>query len=180
MSFFSYSKQYQGVVDVFVHDADRYISFSRLMANVMNRESELSASQREMVALRVSALNNCHYCTGSHRAVLAKMDVDATTIAAAEGGSVADAKMQSVLAFAAKLTKEPGEISKSDVDALLDTGWSEQAIEDTINVVSLFSYLNRLVDGFGIKGSAEGFSQAGEMIAKHGYQPVVQMLEEKQ
>ncbi len=179
MSFFSYSTDYKGVVDVLMHDVDRYLPFSQLMARIMSAESELSAPQREMIALRVSALNDCHYCVGSHKAVLASLAVDHSTIAAVEAGAVADDQLQAVLVFAAKLTQHPGEITRNDVDALCKAGWSERAVEDIINVVSLFSFLNRLVDGFGIKGSTKGFSQAGAMIAEHGYEPVVQMLEQK-
>lgn len=180
MSFFSYSTDYKGVVDVLMHDVGRYLPFSQLMAKIMSGESELSAPQREMIALHVSALNDCHYCVGSHRAVLASLGVDHSTIAAVEAGAVADEQMQPVLVFAAKLTQHPGEITRNDVDTLCKAGWSERAVEDIINVVSLFSFLNRLVDGFGIKGSTKGFSQAGEMIAEHGYEPVVQMLEQKE
>jgi uncharacterized protein YciW len=87
--------------------------------------------------------------------------------------------MQQVLDFGAKLTQAPGEIDKSDIEALGHVGWSEQAVEEIIKVVALFSFLNRLVDGMGVKGNAEGFAQAGSMIAGHGYSPVVQMVQAK-
>jgi len=58
-------------------------------------------------------------------------------------------------------------------------GWSDQSIEDVIKVVALFSFLNRLVDGLGIQGNAQVFAQAGAMIAEHGYDPVVQMVQGK-
>jgi len=179
MSFLSYSTGYQGVVDVFLRDPGRYLPFTQLMAGIMNGESELSKPQREMIALHVSKLNDCHYCVGSHRAVLAGLDVDEATIAAAEAGAMADVRMAPVLTFAAKLTRTPGAVAQADVDALRDAGWSDQTVEDVINVVALFGFLNRLVDGFGIAGSAEGFAQAGGMISQHGYAPVVQMVQGK-
>ncbi len=46
-------------------------------------------------------------------------------------------------------------------------------------MVSRLSFLNRLVDGLGIKGSDEAFIQAGQMIAAHGYGPVAQMVQDK-
>jgi len=70
-------------------------------------------------------------------------------------------------------------VARADVGALRDAGWSDRTIEDVINIVSLFGFLNRLVDGFGIEGSAEGFAQAGGMIAEHGYGPVVRMVRDK-
>jgi uncharacterized peroxidase-related enzyme len=179
MSFLSYSTGYQGIVDVFMRDPGRYLPFTQLLAEIMNGESELSRPQREMIALHVSKLNECHYCVGSHRAVLAAQDVNEATISAAETGAVAVGRMGPVLKFAARLTRNPGAVAQPDVDAVRDAGWSDQAIEDMINVVSLFGYLNRLVDGFGIGGSAEGFVQGGAMVAQHGYGPIVQMLQEK-
>lgn len=179
MSFLSYSTDYQGLVDVFMRDAGRYLPFARHMAAIMNDGSELSKPQREMIALHVSKLNDCHYCVGSHKAVLAGLGIDEATIAAVEAGSIADARMAPVLGFAAKLTRSPGAVAQGDVDTLRKAGWSDQAVEDVINVVALFAFLNRLVDGFGITGSAAGFAQAGAMIAEHGYGPVVRMVQDK-
>ena len=179
MSFLSYSTSYQGILDIFMRDPARYLPFTELLAGIMNGESALSKPQQEMIATHVSKLNDCHYCIGSHKAVLAALGEDEATIAAVESGSLADPKMEQVLAFATKLTQTPGAIDQADVDTLRNAGWSDQAVEDVICVVSLFAFLNRLVDGFGIKGSAEGFNRAGAMIGEHGYGPVVQMIQEK-
>lgn len=179
MSFLSYSANYQGVVDVFVHDPSRYLPFTQLLAEVMNGESEMSKPQREMIALYVSAYNNCDYCIGSHKAVLTEYGIDAATISDIEKGTHADKKSAALLGFAAELTKDPGAVTQADVDRLCAAGWSEQTVEDVIGVVSSFAFLNRLADGFGIKGSPTGFAQAGKMIAENGYGPVVAMLQEK-
>ncbi len=179
MSFLSYSTDLQGILDIFMRTPGRYLPFVKLLAEIMNGDSELSKPQREMIALHVSRLNDCHYCVGSHKAVLANMDVNATTVIAVEAGSVDDPKMGPVIDFATKLTQSPGALAQADVDTLRDAGWSDQSVEDVISVVSLFAFLNRLVDGFGIKGSTEGFAQAGSMIAGHGYGPVVQMVQER-
>jgi len=179
MSFLSYSTDFQGVVDIFMHDPARYLPFTQLMAGIMDGESELSKAQREMIALHVSKLNDCHYCVGSHKAVLGALGIQHETIDEAESGSSSDSRMAPVLAFAAKLTRDPGAVAQSDIDAVKSVGWSEQSVEHIIRIVSLFAFLNRLVDGFGVKGSAEGFSQSGAMIARHGYGPVAQMVQEK-
>ncbi len=179
MSFLSYSTTFKGVVDIFMHDPKGYLPFTQLMASIMDTDSELARAEREMLALYVSARNACHYCVGSHKAVLCALDVDPALIAAAEKGQSKHSKMQAVLDFGGKLTQAPGAVDESDIAALRQVGWSDQAIEDVIKVVSLFSFLNRLVDGMGVKGSADGFVQAGRMIAEHGYGPVVQMVQGK-
>lgn len=177
MSFLSYSTEFRGVVDIFMQAPSQYLPFTQLMAGIMDGESELSKADREMLALHVSKLNECHYCVGSHKAVLEALGIRPETIEGAEAGKAKDVRLSPVFAFAAKLTRDPGTIMQDDVAAILDTGWSEQTVEDIIRIVALFAFLNRLVDGFGVKGEAEGFSQAGAMIAQHGYSPVVQMVQ---
>ncbi len=179
MSFLTHSANFKGVVDVFMHDPAGYLPFTQLMAAIMDGESALSRSQREQIALHVSSLNDCHYCIGSHRAVLAGLGEGKQTIADAEAGRSSDVKTRAGLEFAAKLTRQPGAVAQGDIDQLRSAGWSDQEAEEIIKVVSLFSFLNRLVDGLGVKGSDEAFVQAGQMIAAHGYGPVVQMVQGK-
>ncbi|MDQ7017885.1 MAG: peroxidase-related enzyme [Robiginitomaculum sp.] len=179
MSFLGHTVNFQGVVDIFMHDPAGYLPFTQLMAEIMSGESTLHVPQREMIALYVSTLNNCHYCCGSHRAVLANLQIDDAVIAAVEAGKSADASTQAALDFAKKLTRSPGAVAKNDIENMQKAGWSDQGIEDVIKVVSLFSFLNRLVDGMGIYGNAQVFAQAGTMIAEHGYYPVVQMVQGK-
>ncbi len=179
MSFLGHTANFQGVVDVFIHDPSGYLPFTQLMAQIMSGESTLQVPQREMIALYVSTLNNCHYCVGSHRAVLENLHIDDAVIASVETGKSADVTTQAALIFAEKLTRNPGAVEKHDIENMKKSGWSDQGIEDVIKVVSLFSFLNRLVDGLGIQGNAQIFAQAGAMIAEHGYYPVAQMVQGK-
>jgi len=176
MSFLAYSTGFQGVVDVFTRDPGRYLPFTRLLTGIMSGETELTRPEREMIALHVSTLNDCEYCVGSHKAVLAALGVDRASIATVEAGAPDDSRHRAMLAFAGKLTRTPGEIDQADVDDARAAGWSDQAVEDMIGVASLFAFLNRLVDGFGIKGSDAVFAQAGGMIAEHGYGPISAMI----
>jgi alkylhydroperoxidase family enzyme len=41
-------------------------------------------------------------------------------------------------------------MTKSDIDALTGTGFSENAISDTAQVVSYFNYINRIAEGLGV------------------------------
>lgn len=51
---------------------------------------------------------------------------------------------------AEKLTREPGAIGRSDIDALRTVGCDDDAIHDLTQVVALFNYYNRVADGLGI------------------------------
>ena len=177
MSHLSYSKNYKGVADVFLRDPDRYAPLLQFIEAVMAGASALTKAEREMIASHVSNLNGCDFCLGAHKWTLAAMDIDLRMIEAAVAGPEADAiddRLRPILRFAAKLTKTPQEIGQADIDALVKAGWSEQAIEDTINVVALFNYVNRLVDAFGIKGDESYFKQIGAALATQGYAPLIE------
>ena len=75
--------------------------------------------------------------------------------------------------FAEKLTVEPARISQADIDALTAAGWSEQAVEDAINVIALFNYVNRLVDALGLDNDEAYFRRIGRVLASQGYAPLL-------
>jgi len=181
MSFLSYSRNFQGVGDIFMHDPARYLPFVQLLDNVMSAESELSKAQREMIALYVSRLNDCHYCVDSHSGVLAGLETDADLVHSLANRSTEhlDDRLRAVFTFAHKLALEPGSLSEADIDAVRSAGWSDQTIEDTMCVVATFAFLNRLVDGFGIVGSDDHFQQVGGMVSQQGYQPLLNMIRQK-
>ncbi|MCG8545129.1 MAG: peroxidase-related enzyme, partial [Alphaproteobacteria bacterium] len=154
MPYLSQAKDAKGVADVFLRDPDRYAPLLQFIESVMVGESELSPAEREMIATHVSKLNGCDFCLGAHRWTLAALDIDLKLIEAAEAGPDSgdvDEKLRPVLRLATKLTRTPGDMNQADIDDLRAAGWSDQAIEDAINVIALFNYVNRLVDAFGIE-----------------------------
>ena len=176
MSHLSYTKTYRGVADVFLRDADLYAPLLHFIENVMTRESELTKAEREMIAAHVSKRNGCGFCLGAHRWTLAAMEVGWSTIEAledeADNGAIDD-RLRAVLRFAEKLTDTPERIDQSNIDDLIVAGWSEQAVEDAINVIALFNYVNRLVDAIGIDGDEDYFRQIGSALATRGYAPLI-------
>jgi len=181
MSNLSYSTNFLGLGDLFFRDPKRYLPIVQLLEAIMSVESELSQAQREAIALYTSQLNHCHYCVSSHRAVLGALEEDAVFIDSVVAGLITnlDNKFQAMLVFAKKLTLEPGKIGTSDTAAVRAAGWSDQAIEDTIGVVSTFCLINRVVDGIGLPGSDEHYQQFGGMVSQGGYAPLIQMIEKK-
>lgn len=182
MSHLSYSKDFQGVADVFLRDPHLYAPLLQFIENVMTRPSELSKAEREMIAAHVSKLNECGFCVGIHKSTLAAMDISPALIDDIEtgpDGASIDGKLRAVLTFAGKLTRDPGAVRQSDIDAVTAAGWSEQAVEDTINVAALFNYVNRLVDAFGIEGNDAYFKHVGQMLASQGYAPLVKSALDK-
>jgi len=52
--------------------------------------------------------------------------------------------------FAAKVTRRPWTIERSDVDRLRALGLEDRAIHDAVQVISFFNYINRVGDALGI------------------------------
>ena len=176
MSNLSYSQKFKGIADVFLRSPKLYQPALQFFENVMLGESELSKEEREIIATHVSRINGCHFCVGAHRATLTAMGVDEVTLETLEMGPNIDGvsdQVKDLLVFSEKLTRTPAEITSADIDALKEKGISEQTIEDTINVVSLLNYLNRIVDAFGFEGSPDYFKGVGAFLAKNGYAALI-------
>jgi uncharacterized peroxidase-related enzyme len=112
---------------------------------------------RRAVALLTSVLNGCQFCTVGHtqrlieagREPLAeqiKLSPDAVTSG--------DAGVDALLAYARKLTRTPGEVTESDIDALRAVGWSDLDILDVNNLSAYYSYINRVATGLGLTREA--------------------------
>ena len=172
MSNFNFSRNFNGVAEVFLRSPQVYKPLLDFFENVMVGDSELSKEEREIIATHVSRINGCHFCVGAHRATLAAFGVDGSTLSTLENGPQIEGvseQLKDLLVYADKLTRTPAEITRADIDALKAKGISEQTIEDTTNVVSALNYLNRLVDAFGFEGSPEYFKVVGAALAQNGY-----------
>jgi uncharacterized peroxidase-related enzyme len=172
MSNLSYSKNFKGIAEVFLRLPNYYKPLLGFFENVMVEESELTKEEREVIATHVSFINGCHFCVNAHRATLDAMGVEQETLSTLDLGPYIKGisnELKELLVFSGKLTRTPAMISISDINALKEHGISEQTIEDTINVVSLLNYLNRLVDAFGVEGNPEYFKVVGSSLANNGY-----------
>ncbi len=177
MAYLSYTKEVPGIADVFLRDPGLYGPLLQFIEGVMTRPSELTKVEREMIAAHVSKRNGCGFCLGAHHWTLAALDVGWEVIEALESGDDSEEispRLRQMLRFAEKLTATPERMEQGDVDALTKAGWSEQAVEDAINVIALFNYVNRIVDALGIEGEEPYFKRIGKVLANSGYAPLIQ------
>lgn len=56
-----------------------------------------------------------------------------------------------MLAYAVRLTRDPGRMGKDDVAALRAVGFDDTAILDICQVACYYNYVNRLADGLGVE-----------------------------
>ena len=58
---------------------------------------------------------------------------------------------RAMLDFAVKLTREPRNMTREDVEILRAAGFSDTGIHVIVQIAGLFAYYNRLADGLGIE-----------------------------
>ena len=79
-------------------------------------------------------------------------------------------RTRATLAFLEKLTLRPSEVGSDDVEPLRSLGIRDEAIEDAIQVCTLFSIVDRLADSLGFETlSARGNERAGWFLLQRGY-----------
>ncbi|MEM7759389.1 MAG: peroxidase-related enzyme [Cyanobacteria bacterium P01_A01_bin.40] len=170
--------QQQNVLEIFQQNISRYSPFAQFVQNVMRGESAFTAGERELIAAYVSGLNSCDYCYGSHQAIAADLNVDPQLLEAILkdiATAPIEERLRPVFSLVQKLTLTPSKITQDDIDKVLKAGWDEQAVEDAIAVCSLFNFMNRLVNGFGLEQpDQEQLAGMAKMVNSQGYQAIVQ------
>ena len=104
----------------------------------------------ELVYIRVSMLNACHYCLQHHLASSKRAGVTPDDWQALKSGDYGrfSPPEQAALKFAAKLTLESRNVNDADF-AELKKHFSEEQIVDLDALVSLVNFTNRITDPLG-------------------------------
>jgi uncharacterized peroxidase-related enzyme len=106
----------------------------------------------ELIYIRVSLINQCHYCLQHHLASSKRVGLTPDDWAALKQGNYSrfTEKEQAALAYAEKLTRDPH--SASDVDfAGLKTHFGDAEIVDLHLLVGLANLTNRFTDPLGLE-----------------------------
>ena len=67
-------------------------------------------------------------------------------------------------------------MTPQDAEAVLAAGWTEQALYDAVSICALYNFMNRLVEGLGIRAEADYFAAAGRRLHDSGYAAMIAML----
>ena len=146
---------------------------------ILREDSELTIAERELIAAYVSSINGCHYCFSAHRD-----HARAWGIAESVFGDVEidlshpdiPARMLPVLAFARKLTLEPSTVAMADAQTVYDAGFSEEGLFDILSVTALYNFMNRMLEGAGIKQHKTQVKMSDEMRRKFRYTNLWRMV----
>lgn len=129
-----------------------------LYLSIMFQNTSLNREERELVAVVVSALNNCSYCINHHAEALNEYWKDDKKI----NMLIQDYKSidfpirtLAILNYAEKLTITPGLVNEFDVQNLRIHDLSDKDILNLNLVVSYFNFVNRIANGLGVEFTEE-------------------------
>ena len=105
----------------------------------------------ELIYLRVSLINGCHYCTQHHVASSKRVGLTAEDWAGLKAGDYSrfSEKERAALTYVEKLTRSPREISDADFAGL--KAFSEPEIVDIHLLTGLANLTNRFTDPLGLE-----------------------------
>jgi uncharacterized peroxidase-related enzyme len=107
----------------------------------------LTAADREMIAVVVSAANGCLYCLVAHGAALRQELGDPVLgerIAFDWRRAGLDPRREAVCAYAEKLTRSPRDLDRADLETLLAAGLTLEEAWDVAEVASMYNFTNRM------------------------------------
>ena len=129
-----------------------------LYMTLMFGKSGLSRSEREAVAVVVSATNECAYCVNHHAEALRRYVKDDETLEmlmTADGLETLEPRLSNIVRHAEKLTSAPYAMTESDLGELRAVGLSDRDILDLSLIVAYFNFVNRIALGLGVRFSTD-------------------------
>ena len=117
---------------------EAYLGFSEALG-----KGELTPATRERFALAVAEVNGCDYCLSAHTYLalnLAKLDE--AEITANRSGASNDLTADAAVRFAAKITRQRGQVGEADIAALRQAGYSDGEIVEIVGHVALNVFTN--------------------------------------
>lgn len=132
----------------------------------------LPRQTRELIAAWASKVNQCPYCVGTHNSFFRAFGGQAEIAEAVESAQTADdlpvdERTTVLLRLLTKLTREAYKITDADWKQAGDAGWNDDELFEAFFIASMFSFINRLVDGMGL-GTSVTASRVSQYDATSG------------
>lgn len=135
------------VLKAYSFDEAKLNAFAGLYNELMLADSGLTKLEREMIAVAVSAVNQCFYCLVAHGAAVRELSSDpemGERLVMNYRVAGLDLRQRAMLDFAVKLTEAPHDILEADREALRQHGFSDRDIWDIASVAGFYNMSNRV------------------------------------
>ena len=118
---------------------------------VMRGESELSIGERELIAAYTSVLNSSSYCIGMHSSIANAYGVSKEILTSLADDNFAElnGKNADLFKLVKKAVLHSDKVTRADIDTLLESGMSEEAVFSALSVCALFCQVNVIVNSTG-------------------------------
>jgi len=116
-------------------------------------DGALPRAVKEKIIMVVSGINSSSYCIAAHMEILQGFKVEkalSRKLATNYPAVPVDPKEMALYRLADKLTRHPADIQKSDADMVLEAGWSEAALIETVLTAAWANFINRVAFGLGV------------------------------
>jgi uncharacterized peroxidase-related enzyme len=103
----------------------------------------LPAATRERIALAVAEVNGCSYCLSAHTYLGKNVaHLDDAEITANRNGASNDPKADAAVRFAAKITRQRGQVSDADLSAVRLAGYTDAQVLEIVMHVAINTFTN--------------------------------------
>src|SRR6201981_1877776 len=113
-------------------------------------KTSFTPQERNIVYLAIIYENECTYCMAGHTNLSRMAKVEPEVVSAVrEGRPIADAKLEALRQFAAKVTRQRGVVSQADVAAFKAAGYDNQSVLDVLVLAAtklISNYTNHLAE----------------------------------
>lgn len=167
--------------DVFLQYPKYSESLHLFLEDLLRGPSPFTVAERELIAGYVSGLNKCTFCCSVHAGLAEQLGQWENLVECFLTDSPFEPenrKLIPVLAYVRKLTLEIDRVAESDVSAIIDAGWSEEAVVQANLICGAFNLFNRWVTGLGVTGEAAFVKGTIKQLLAGGYLGVNTMVEE--
>lgn len=151
-----------GPANVFTAYPDIFGHWTKMGQALMNAPSPFTTGEREMIAAYTVGVAQCQYAYVAHSAAAYAWEIEDGLVdkllADLDSAPVED-RFKPLLAFVRKLTATPNDVAQADVDAVLDAGWDETALQYAAFVCARMCFMHRLIQ-------AHGFTPMSPELAK--------------
>jgi uncharacterized peroxidase-related enzyme len=107
------------------------------------RGSTLTAQEREVVGLTVSAHNRCRYSLAAHATFALGAGATPAVVSALRAGDpVPDGRLEALHAFTQAVLDRRGHVAAGDVDALIDAGFTREQLLEALTQLAYTTLAN--------------------------------------
>jgi len=127
----------------------------------MEKDSNLTKGEREMIVVATSNLNQCQYCVVAHGAILRIREKNpeiADQVAVNYRKADITERQKAMLDFAIKVSQQAQEVSDADFEELKRHGFNDEDIWDISGIAAFFGLSNRMANVTNMRPNAEFYS----------------------